>query len=141
MPFIGGPLDGQPVDPGTLDQAHQGGMLDLAALAGGAGAGAGVGAGMGPGMGAAPPPPDPQSGPPNVSSSDSGSLSDADRLDRILSDMLAVAGGGDLTEQDKARIQKAMTIVQDIKAAEEKDKHAALGGKLSPTMMAKAYGG
>lgn len=142
MPFIGGPLDGQPVDPGTLDQAHQGGMIDLASLAQGAGQGAGP---MPPGLGPAPSPA--SSGPmPNDPSSqdspDSGSssLSDSDRLDRILSDMLAVAGGG-ISEQDKARIQKAMTLVQDIKAAEEKDSHAALGGKLSPKMMAKAYGG
>lgn len=133
MPFMGGPLDGQQVSPDTLGQAHQGGMVDLQALA----------AGMPPGAGA-PPQPDGSAAPPDTGAGTGNvdqALSEGQRLDRILSDMLAVAGGTDLSEQDKASIQQAMSLVQRIKASEEKQTNDALGGKVSPQLLQKAYAG
>jgi hypothetical protein len=46
-----------------------------------------------------------------------------------------------MSEQTKAKVQKAMTLIQDIKAATEKESHDALGGKVSPRLLTQAYGG
>jgi cell division septum initiation protein DivIVA len=68
-------------------------------------------------------------------------MDEAAKLDRVIQDMLALAGGGTLSEQSKSSIQQAMSLVQKIKAAEEKESQDMLGGKISPGLMSKAYGG
>lgn len=130
--FQGGPLAGQPVTPDTLGQAQQGGMVDLGALQ----------AGMPPGAaGPGPPPagPGPSAGEPDADES----LSASDRLDRALNDLMqaAMPSESTMSEQTKAKVQKAMTLIQDIKAATEKESHDALGGKVSPRLLTQAYGG
>jgi len=117
--FYGGPLGGQEASPEALGSADQAGMLNLEELA------AGVPGGPG---GASEP-------------EGEDGLDEGAKLDRVISDLLALAGGGTLTEQSKSKIQKAMTVVQDIKAAEEKESQDMMGGKMSPRLMSKAYGG
>ena len=68
---------------------------------------------------------------------DDQALNEGDRLDRMLSDALILADG-DLSEQNKLAIQQVMTLVQKIKAGEEKDSEQMLQGKLSPSMMRRA---
>jgi hypothetical protein len=69
-------------------------------------------------------------------------MDEAGRLDRILSDARSIAGAdGDFSEQDKLIIEKVTTLLQQLKAGREKESEAALGGKLSPRLMSKAYGG
>jgi hypothetical protein len=69
-------------------------------------------------------------------------LSPDDRIQRILSDLMILSGKDSTwSEQDKAIGQNAMSLVQKIKAAEEKMKHDALGGKISPQLLGKQFAG
>jgi hypothetical protein len=135
MAFHGGPLDGSPVTPDTLGQAGQGGAVDLQALL----------AGMPSGAQASPvgaPTPPPAGAPPAADAApSSGDMTEGDKLGRVLADLLSVSGTGDLSEANRLKAQKAMTLIQEIKASEEKEAHDALGGKVSPRLMSKAYGG
>jgi hypothetical protein len=47
---------------------------------------------------------------------------------------------GTLSEQNKLNLEKASTLVQQIKASEEKDEEAAMSGKLNPGVMRKLGG-
>lgn len=72
--------------------------------------------------------------------SEPAELDEGGRFDRMLSDALALASG-DMSEQNKLAIQKVMTELQKIKAAEEKESEGMMQGKLSPGLMRRAYGG
>jgi hypothetical protein len=45
------------------------------------------------------------------------------------------------SEQDKAASQNAMSILQKIKANEEKMHNDALGGKIAPQLLQKQFAG
>lgn len=47
----------------------------------------------------------------------------------------------DEDEEDKHTMAKVLTILQGYLAEEQKEGREALGGKLSPKIMARAYGG
>jgi len=134
MAFIGGPMDGQQVTPDTVDQAQQGGALDLESLIAGMGGG---GPGGDPGMGGpgGPPPGD------DPGASDDPAAAEGKWLSDALSSLTKVSGGGSLSEQSKAKIQAAMTTIQQVLAAEEKERHDAFGGKVSPRLMEQAQSG
>jgi hypothetical protein len=61
------------------------------------------------------------------------------RFDRVLADLLKLSGGSN-TEQNKLALQKAMTLIQQIKASEEKESEQAMSGKPSPRMLQGLYG-
>ncbi len=127
--FHGGPMDGQPINPDTLGQADQSGGLDLQGLMAGISGGGEMGGG--------PPPGDPSQGPPPEES-----LSESDRIQRVLEDLMALsAKSSGYTEQDKSGVQQAMSILQKIRANEERENNDALGGKMSPRLLQKAYSG
>ncbi len=137
MPFMGGPMDGQEINPETLGQADQSGGLDLEALMAGMQGGE---------MGGAPPPPggDPSmmGGPPPEEAGAEESLSESDRIQRVLEDLMALsAKSSAYTEQDKSGVQQAMSILQKIRANEEKMNNDALGGKIAPQMLSKQFAG
>ena len=66
-------------------------------------------------------------------------LGEAQRFDRVISDLLQLSGGAN-SEQNKLLMQKAMTLVQQIKAAEEKESEQAMSGRPSPRMLQSLYG-
>jgi hypothetical protein len=133
--FHGGPMDGQPINPDTVRQADQSGGLDLQGLmqqmAGG-------------GPGGAPPGAPPPGGAPDPGAEgtpqDDANLSEADRITRVLSDLMILSGrDSSYSEQDKAQTQQAMSLLQKIKAAEEKMHNDALGGKIAPQLLQKQF--
>lgn len=73
--------------------------------------------------------------------SDEAQLGESEALDRIIQLMLKLAGGGTLSEQNKSKIQSAMSAVQQIKASEEREGEQAMTGKLSPRLLAQQYAG
>jgi len=132
--FHGGPLDGQPINPQTLDHADQQGGLDVQGLM------------QGMGIGPPGPPGGPPGGPPDPAAEgtpqDDASLSESDRVDRILSDLMILSSKDSAwSEQDKAASQNAMSILQKIKANEEKMHNDALGGKIAPQLLQKQFAG
>jgi hypothetical protein len=136
--FHGGPMDGQPISPQALDQADQSGQLDVQSLMSGMGVPP-----PGPPGGPGGPPP---GGPPDPGAEgtpqDDASLSESDRVDRILSDLMILSGKDSAwSEQDKAASQNAMSILQKIKANEEKMHNDALGGKIAPQLLQKQFAG
>ncbi len=58
----------------------------------------------------------------------------------LLESIRGLLSSGTLSEQNKLNLEKASTLVQQIKASEEKDADAAMGGKLNPGMMRKMGG-
>ena len=70
-----------------------------------------------------------------------GDEDEAAKLDRMLQDALGLAQGGTLSEQDKLKIQKVLTIIQEIKAAEEKEMDGAMKGAMTPGLLRKANAG
>ncbi len=53
--------------------------------------------------------------------------------------LLKIAMATEDSQQDKAVIATCVANLQKVLATEEKESHDALGGKLSPRAMAKAY--
>jgi hypothetical protein len=68
-------------------------------------------------------------------------LSEGERFKRLLSDIRALLMSNELSEQNTLQLSKAETLIQQIKASEEKEQDAAMGGKLSPGILRKAAGG
>lgn len=120
--YMGGPMAGQQVTPESLQQAEQGGMLDMQALAQGMPAQAGAPAEEPPAEGG-------------------GDQEEAALIKSIIADMLRLAGGNTLSEQNKANVQQAMSLFQKIKAGEEREAEQAMTGKVSPRLLQKAYSG
>jgi len=60
---------------------------------------------------------------------------------RILSDARALLELGTVSEQNKLLLEKATTLIQTIKASEEKDDEKAMGGALTPGVLRKLGGG
>lgn len=77
------------------------------------------------------PPPSPQQQPPDVPS-DVRQLVDAIR-------MFAEANG--MTEQERLKVEKISTLLQELAADREKEEQGMLAGKLSPGAMQRAYAG
>jgi hypothetical protein len=68
-------------------------------------------------------------------------LSEGERFKRLLSDIRALLMSNELSEQNTLQLSKAETLIQQIKASEEKEQDAAMSGKLSPGILRKAAGG
>jgi hypothetical protein len=68
-------------------------------------------------------------------------LSEGDRFKRLLSDIRALLASNELSEQNTLQLSKAETLIQTIKASEEKEQDAAMNGKLSPGILRKVGGG
>ena len=81
------------------------------------------------GGGAPPPAPAPE-----------GGESTTDILERMIEDAKLYIDT-DEDEEDKHTMAKVLTILQGYLAEEQKEARDALGGKLSPKIMARAYGG
>jgi hypothetical protein len=137
MPFHGGPLDGQQITPDTVRQADAGGGLDLQGLMQGMSGGGPGGPPGGPPPGGPPPDPGAEGTP-----QDDASMSESDRITRVLSDLMILSSkDSSYSEQDKAQTQQAMSLLQKIKAAEEKMTNDALGGKIAPQLLQKQFAG
>ena len=86
---------------------------------------------MGPPEGAPPP------GPPEGG----GDQDEAQMFSSLLTTIRSLLSLGTVSEQNKLALEKASTLVQQIKASEEKDEEAAMTGKLNPGMMRKMSAG
>jgi hypothetical protein len=84
--------------------------------------------GMGPPEGAAPP-------------EGGGDQDESAMFSTLLETIRGLLSLGTVSEQNKLALEKASTLVQQIKASEEKEGEAAMGGKLSPGIMRKLGGG
>lgn len=60
---------------------------------------------------------------------------------QLLAAARALIGSDGLSEQNRLKLEKVTTLIQEIKAAEEKEMEQAATGKLSPRLISKAYGG
>jgi hypothetical protein len=58
----------------------------------------------------------------------------------LLDNIRGLLSLGTLSEQNKLNLEKASTLVQQIKASEEKDEESAMGGKMTPGVMRKLGG-
>jgi hypothetical protein len=64
----------------------------------------------------------------------------ASKFDRILADARELAASdGNFSEADKLVLEQITTLLQKLKAQNEKDQQTALSGKMSPAV-GKAYG-
>lgn len=80
------------------------------------------------------PPGDPMAGAPPAEEEDVSSM---------LKEMLEIARGyldQESDEQNKLTMEQVTTLLQKVLAAEEKELQDALGGKMSPKLLSKAYG-
>lgn len=82
--------------------------------------------------------------PPAGGARDSGgfdleAMSEMEKFDLLMNVARSLLSG-ELTQQDKLLMEKATTLMQQIRANEEKDEEAAMGGKFTPRVMKKAYG-
>ena len=62
-----------------------------------------------------------------------------DLLSKAIDDLHTLAGLAD-DPVDKQDVLKCLAALNGIKAAEQKEQDAAMGGKVSPRQMRKAYG-
>ncbi len=62
-------------------------------------------------------------------------------FDQVLSGIRGLLGARSLSQSSTLLVSKAETLLQQVKAAEEKEQQGALQGKLSPGLMQRAYGG
>jgi len=85
------------------------------------------------------PPPGAAAGPPPAPGG--GDQDEAAMFSSLLDTIRQLLGAGTLSEQNKLALEKASTLVQQIKASEEKDEEAAMTGKLNPGIMRKMAGG
>ncbi len=90
---------------------------------------------MGPPPGAAPPGAAPPGG------EGGGEQDESAMFSSLLETIRGLLGLGTLSEQNKLNLEKASTLVQQIKASEEKDAHAAMSGSLNPGIARKMGGG
>ena len=67
--------------------------------------------------------------------------SEGEIFKRVLSDVRALLSLDTVSEQNKLLLEKATTLIQQIKASEEKDMDSAMGGKLNPGVLRKLGGG
>lgn len=84
------------------------------------------------GGGSGPPPPD--------QSADTG----GGDVSSMLKDMLEIARGyieQEDDEQNKLTMEKITTLIQQVLASEEKELQDAMGGKMSPKLLSRAYAG
>ena len=116
--FQGGPLDGQ----GTMTDEE---MADIDPRM--AGPTAGMGESSMPGvMPGGPPPP----GAPPAGGGDEAAM-----FRSVMDSIRNLLSMDSLSEQNKLALEKASTLIQQIKASEEKDEEAAMTGKLNPSVM------
>ena len=69
-----------------------------------------------------------------------GDQDEAAMFSSLLETIRSLLSLGTVSEQNKLSLEKASTLVQQIKASEEKDEEAAMTGKLNPGMMRKMGG-
>jgi hypothetical protein len=119
--FTGGPLDGQ----GTMTDEE---MDEMGGPMGGMTPPGGPMAGPG-----GPPPGGP---PPPAAGGDEAAM-----FRSLLDNIRGLLSMNTLSEQNKLALEKASTLVQQIKASEEKDEEAAMTGKLNPGVMRRMSGG
>ena len=67
--------------------------------------------------------------------------SEGELFKRVLSDVRSLLSMDSVSEQNKLLLEKATTLIQQIKASVEKDQDAALGGKMNPGILRKLGGG
>jgi len=101
--------------------------------------GGGLEALLGGGGGGAPPPGGaPGAPPPAEQDAGGGEVSD------MLKEMLEIARGyldQEQDEQNKLTMEQVTTLIQKVLAAEEKELQDAMGGKMSPKLLSRAYAG
>ena len=66
--------------------------------------------------------------------------SEGELFKRVLSDVRALLSLESVSEQNKLLLEQASTLIQKIKASEEKDMDSAMGGKLNPGVLRKLGG-
>jgi hypothetical protein len=125
--FVGGPRDGQMEYDPEQDQPLPPELLARLEQESGGAAGSAAGAPMG-GGGA----------PAGSAAQPLGDEEEGELLDGMLTAALRLAGGNSLSEQNKQQIQQAMSLLQKIKAEEERDGEQMMQGKVSPSMMRQA---
>lgn len=129
--FTGGPLDGQ----GTMLDEEMGGMEGIPGPVGGLA-----------GRPAAPPGP-PGGGPMDamaaapVEGAEPPAGEEGAMFRSLLESIRGLLSINTLSEKNKLALEKASTLVQQIKADEEKDEMDAMTGKLNPTVMRKLGNG
>ena len=84
-----------------------------------------------PDEGAGGPPPEEASAPEDESS----------LFTQMLSSARTLLSSGSLSEQNKLLMEQATTLIQKIKASEEKEMNDAMSGKMSPGVLRKVAGG
>ncbi len=72
---------------------------------------------------------------------DGGEEDEAAKLDSLLQNAIGLAQAGSLSEQNKLKIQKVMTLIQEIRADEEKEMDGAMKGAMTPGLLRKANAG
>jgi hypothetical protein len=82
-----------------------------------------------------PPPGGPPPGPP------AGGGDESAMFRSVMDSIRSLLSMDTLSEQNKLALEKASTLIQQIKASEEKDGEAAMTGKLSPGIMRKLGNG
>lgn len=82
----------------------------------------------------------PGAAPPEAPPEGGGDQDEAAMFGSLLDTIRQLLGAGTLSEQNKLNLEKASTLVQQIKASEEKDADAAMTGKLNPGIMRKMGG-
>lgn len=70
-----------------------------------------------------------------------GEQDEAAKLDSLLQNAIGLAQAGSLSEQNKLKIQKVMTLLQEIRADEEKEMDGAMKGAMTPGLLRKANAG
>lgn len=71
---------------------------------------------------------------------ESGGGDEASMFRSLLENIRGLLAMDTLSEKNKLALEKASTLVQQIKADEEKDEEAAMTGKINPTVMRKLGG-
>lgn len=66
---------------------------------------------------------------------------DPAELYRQILDLLAQARQSEDSEQDRLSLEKVSTLIQQLLADEEKEEDEAMAGKMSPSLLRRAYGG
>lgn len=71
---------------------------------------------------------------------DWGALPEVEHFNKLLDGVRALASKID-SEQNKLKLEKVTTFLQEIRAADEAEEESALQGKASPRLMRRAYSG
>lgn len=83
----------------------------------------------------------PPAAPPGLGPEPAGGGGDPAELYREILDLLAQARQAEDSEQDKLALEKVSTLIQQLLASEEKEEEEAMGGKMSPALLRRTYGG